>query len=163
LDKAEKILAESESFLESTLVGKNELDKKITFFLGYCFLWVSGLFSIIVFHYFEIGWLLIPVVLYLFGLIYISFKLIKALSPMGYRLAGNRVEKIAHTQSSIDQKYEFFLIGIALEISNGSHHNQKQNKNKADALSGGLKKIVWLSVLCSLLLLAILFAEFMNR
>ena len=152
-EKAQLILSEAKILFESTLDARSEIEKKTTYLLGYCFVWISGLMSFVFINHARLQFFIIPIIVYLFGLILIAHSLIKILYPTRYKLGGNFSRNMTTSQECIDQPYPMFVIGIAQELDDQSEDNIQTNNQKAASLKGGLQRLVYLSGLCLLLVL----------
>lgn len=158
-DKAEKILDESETLFKSTLDVRAELEKKSTYLLGYCLLWISGLMSFVFINQSQLNFLMYPVIGYIFGLIIIAFFLARSMYPARYKFGGNFSRNLTKSQEMVDQDYTMFIIGIAQELDDQTANNISKNELKSTSLKRCLMGLICLSALCLLLILLSLFSK----
>jgi hypothetical protein len=147
--KAEKILSESQKALKGTVQVKGIIDKKTTYILGYCLLWVSGLYSYVFVYRVELGIFLIPILFYIFSLVITAIFIFKNLSPDGFYFEGNSSKNIA-TQEALDCSTELFLIGIAQETDDRFEKNLKLNNKRAMRIKVALQILLCSSFIVGL-------------
>lgn len=132
-EKAILILKESEKHLESTLLTRAELERKIGYLLGYVLIWFTAGISLVINNKSTLSFPAICIGVYYTGLAVIVCELMEGFYPADYlfdgNLAGNLSKKHITDQDQVD-----FILGIARGKDRRSEHNKKKNLEKSSAL-----------------------------
>jgi hypothetical protein len=157
-EKAKQIFLESSDALKGTIHVRDILEKKTIYILGYCLLWISSLLSYAFINQCKLGFFLVPIILYIFAIIGSAILMIENLKPDDFNLEGNLSKNIIKT-GALNQDYDLFLVGIAQEKDGRFEKNFSLNKKKASRIKTAIQIIVFSSLVASLFLVVVFFAQ----